>query len=72
LLHFVPLNLPRHPKRQAREAKLRREAIWTLLKRFSPQGVTEGLTETFTLDEDANVDEMEVDVNVNVDKSHVV
>jgi hypothetical protein len=32
LLHFVPFNISRHPKRQAGEAKLRREAIWTFLK----------------------------------------
>jgi ankyrin repeat protein len=71
LLRFVPLDIPKHPKRQAREAKLRREAIWTLLKRYSPQGVTEGLEESFTLEEDADVDELEVDMDVVADKGHV-
>ena len=55
---FVPRDVPRHPNKQMNDARLRRKEIWKLLKRHSSQGVTEGLREKFTVDEDEDEEDL--------------
>jgi hypothetical protein len=57
---FEPADVPRHPRKQLEEERLRRQAIWRLLERYTPGVVTQGVTEKYTLDDDGDDDELAV------------